>query len=317
MKSKYTASFSKIATVVVTYNRKELLMECLPCIEAQTFKPHSVFIIDNASTDGTKELLAHDGRYFNKQTNGINFIYIGLEENTGGAGGFCAGMKTAFESSDNFDAVWVMDDDGLPDKECLANLVHYLGKHDYIAPLVLAKEDKSSLAFNYNGSYNLNELLKQGQVIEDYACPMNAILFSRKLLQTIGFPIPNLFIWGDEVNYTLRAKDAGFLPVTIASAIHVHPKDRVQFASTLFGRRIIVAPSYWREYCMIRNMIFNLKNRRRYHGVGLIKDIFLYHLPYYLFYKKDIKAAVCCLEAFFSGYKKNPDKGYLKWMKIK
>ena len=107
---------------------------------------------------------------------------------------------------------------------------------------------------------------------------MNAILFSRKVLQTIGFPIPNLFIWGDEVNYTLRAKDAGFLPVTIASAIHVHPKDRVQFASTLFGRRIIVAPSYWREYCMIRNMIFNLKNRRRYHGVGLIKDIFLYHL---------------------------------------
>ena len=33
--------------------------------------------------------------------------------------------------------------------------------------------------------------------------------------------------------------------------------------------------------------------------VGLIREIFLYHLPYYLFYKKDIKAAVCCLEAFF------------------
>lgn len=64
-----------------------------------------------------------------------------------------------------------------------------------------------------------------------------------------------------------------------------------------------------------RLKIFNLKSRRRYHGVGLIKDIFLYHLPYYLFYKKDIKAAVCCLEAFFSGYKKNPDKGYKKWMK--
>lgn len=66
-----------------------------------------------------------------------------------------------------------------------------------------------------------------------------------------------------------------------------------------------------------RLKIFNLKSRQRYHGVGLIKDIFLYHLPYYLFYKKDIKAAACFLEAFFSGYKKNPDKGYLKWMKIK
>lgn len=105
-------------------------MQCLDSLATQIYKPTVVYIVDNASTDGTKNLLKDDGRYFDNEENGIRFVYVGLEENTGGAGGFYAGMKTAFESSHNFDAVWVMDDDGLPDKECLANLVHYLGKHD-------------------------------------------------------------------------------------------------------------------------------------------------------------------------------------------
>lgn len=317
MNSDIVKTSKSIATVVVTYNRKKLLMQCLNSLANQTFKPATVYIVDNASTDGTKDLLIQDGRYYNKEVNGIRFVYVGLKENSGGAGGFYYGMKTAFECNEQYDAIWVMDDDGLPDKDCLANLAPWLSRFDYIAPMVLAKEDTSILAFNYNGCYNVNDILRHGQMVEDYACPMNAILFSRKLIEKIGFPIPNMFIWGDEVNFTLRAKDAGFTPVTITKAIHIHPKDRIQFAKTLLGHRIVVAPSYWREYCMIRNMIFNFKDRRKFHGIGLIKEILLYHLPYYIFQKKDIKATICCIEAMLSGFKKNPDQGYKKWMKVK
>lgn len=305
----------KIATVVVTYNRKELLMECLTGIERQTFKPHTVYIVDNASTDGTKESLQAKERFYNKYTNGISFVYVGLKENTGGAGGFYSGMKAAFEDRENFDAVWVMDDDGLPEKDCLANLVRYLGEYDYIAPMVLSKENNQLLAFNYNGSYDVNEVTSIGKVVQNYACPMNAILFSRKLIQRVGLPIPNLFIWGDEMNYTLRCKDEGFIPVTITSAIHIHPKDRMSFAKTLFGRDIIIAPSYWKEYCMIRNRVFNFKHRNGYNAIKLFKQVLIYQMWYYLVKKRDMKGTICCIEAFFSGFKKHPDKGYLKWMK--
>ena len=44
----------RIAAVVVTYNRKEQLLDCLNAIAHQTFKPAKVFIIDNASSDGTE-----------------------------------------------------------------------------------------------------------------------------------------------------------------------------------------------------------------------------------------------------------------------
>ena len=68
---------------------------------------------------------------------------------------------------------------------------------------------------------------------------------------------------------------------------------------------------------MIRNTVYNYKDRVRSHGLGLIVSVLLYQVWYYLFIKKDTKATVCCIEAFFSGYKRTPDQGYRKWMVVK
>ena len=67
MENKY-----KICAVVVTYNRKELLINCLNAINQQTYKPHMVLIVDNASTDGTKDFVA-ENEYYNIEKNGINY----------------------------------------------------------------------------------------------------------------------------------------------------------------------------------------------------------------------------------------------------
>ena len=136
----------KICAVVVTFNRKELLINCLNAINEQTYKPHTVIIVDNASTDGTKDLVKQNG-YCNIMLNGINYQYLLLPNNQGGAGGFYNGIKTAYESEENFDAVWVMDDDGIPDCLQLNEMIPYLNKYDFISPLVIAKEDNTKMAF--------------------------------------------------------------------------------------------------------------------------------------------------------------------------
>ena len=46
----------KIAAVVVTYNRKEKLIKNLSCLKNQTRRLDKIYVIDNASTDGTKEI---------------------------------------------------------------------------------------------------------------------------------------------------------------------------------------------------------------------------------------------------------------------
>ena len=108
----------RIACIVVTYNRKELLFNCIQHICNQSYRPETIYVIDNASTDGTLEMADK----MKKIAQGLNFKYVRLEKNLGGAGGFYTGLKMAHESG-KFDAYWVMDDDGIPEKNCLKQLL--------------------------------------------------------------------------------------------------------------------------------------------------------------------------------------------------
>ena len=301
----------KICAVVVTFNRKELLKNCLNAIQKQTYKPHTVIIVDNASTDGTQSLVEESG-YYNQLVDGIKFQYLLLPNNQGGAGGFYHGMKTAYDSPENFDAVWVMDDDGVPDRRQLEELTSHLSEYDYIAPLVLSIEDSSRLAFHYHGKISANELISKFEsVVPDFACPFNGILYSRKLISRIGYPIPNLFIWGDEQNYALRAIEAGFRPYTILNAIHYHPSDRMEFTHTIFNKEIINVPNKWRGYCFWRNLIYNYKRKMSFKNYV---SFFIYNASYLLFYKKSMSWFLCFVDAFASGFKQNPDDGFRKYM---
>lgn len=47
---------NKIAAVVVTYNRKELLKKCIQHILEQTVDSLDIVVIDNGSTDGTEKI---------------------------------------------------------------------------------------------------------------------------------------------------------------------------------------------------------------------------------------------------------------------
>lgn len=302
----------KIAAVVVTYNRKNLLIECLKAIIEQSQKPNTVFIIDNASTDGTCELLKKHG-LLNAIVNDIELCYILLPYNQGGAGGFYCGIKKAYESPKLFDAVWVMDDDGIPDKECLKNLTKYLPQFDYIAPLVLSKENPRHLAFHFHGISSVDNLQKTfGDVVPDYACPFNGILYSRKLIEKIGYPLPHLFIWGDEANYHLRALDTGFKPVTVLDAIHQHPKDRMVFDKSIFGKKIVAVPNLWKGYCFWRNVVYNFKDHA---SIKQYITFYIYNAWYYLFIKRKWTWFWCFNKAYFSGFKTTPDEGYRKYMK--
>jgi len=84
----------RVCAVVVTYNRKDLLVECLEALRRQTGPLDAIYIIDNASTDGTPELLRsrgyRDGAVIENPLDGSEIIirYVRLPVNTGGAGGF-------------------------------------------------------------------------------------------------------------------------------------------------------------------------------------------------------------------------------------
>ena len=104
----------KVNCVIVTYNRLALLKECLAAIEKQTYPIHKVIVIDNCSTDGTKE-------YLKAYAVRPQFQVIRTEQNIGGAGGFSLGVKTSVLGGGDY--TWMMDDDTIPSPKALEALM--------------------------------------------------------------------------------------------------------------------------------------------------------------------------------------------------
>ena len=109
----------RIAAVVVTRNRIELLQRCVAHLLQQTRPLDAIYVVDNGSTDGTVELISSD------QLPVIPMIH---QKNAGGAGGQYLGLKRAYD--DGFDWVWTMDDDGYPAQEALASLCQKMKECD-------------------------------------------------------------------------------------------------------------------------------------------------------------------------------------------
>ena len=105
----------RVTAVVVTYNRLKLLKECIEALLAQTYPEMDILVVNNNSTDGTQEYLDElTGK--NKKVKNLS-----LPENIGGSGGFYEGMKCAIK--DNPDWLWIMDDDTIPEKDCVMQLL--------------------------------------------------------------------------------------------------------------------------------------------------------------------------------------------------
>ena len=110
-----------LAAVVVTYNRKALLVECLTALLNQTHCPDRIYVIDQNSTDGTEDLLRECGILSNRRVS-----YWKSSENTGGAGGFRSGIAKAYQAG--YSWIWVMDDDAIPDPDACQEMLHLLRK---------------------------------------------------------------------------------------------------------------------------------------------------------------------------------------------
>ena len=199
----------KVAAVVVTYNRLEYLKDCVKGLRSQTYKNMNIVIVNNGSTDGTKEWLGAE-----------KDLIIINQENSGGAGGFYIGMKYMYEN--NYDALWMMDDDGIPSSNQLEELVRVSLKYkiDYANALVVNRDDHNTLSTgNY---YNPNEYSKT-EYLPNFVLPFNGTLVKRHVIREIGLIKKEMFIWGDEREYTARVKANGFKMGTVVSAIHYHP----------------------------------------------------------------------------------------------
>lgn len=189
----------KIAAIVVTYNRKELLKENIESLLVQKYIVPTVIVIDNHSTDGTKE-------YIQKYINDKKIIYIDTGENLGGAGGFSYGIKYAAEHE--YDYIWVMDDDCMPTPTALYELLKankkLEKKYGFLSSKVLWK-DGSLCTMNLQRD-TLTHTVKslEGNIKPVVMASFVSLFIRGSIVKKVGLPIKEFFIWTDDWEYTRR-----------------------------------------------------------------------------------------------------------------
>lgn len=191
---------TKVAAIVVTYNRKELLLENIECLKKQTVRKHlDIIIIDNASTDGTREVL--DSQIKEKE-----IIYINTGANLGGAGGFQYGIRYAAEK--DYDFVWVMDDDCMAHEDTLEQFLRYdkklEGKYGFLSSKVLWKDDSICTMNVQRKTLTKNVKDFNHKIIPVAMASFVSLFLPVKVIKEVGLPIKEFFIWTDDWEYTRR-----------------------------------------------------------------------------------------------------------------
>jgi len=240
------APVETVAVVIVTFNRADLLARCLDAIGRLERRPDLVIVVDNASTDHTRDVLDRDD---------LDLVSLHLTENTGGAGGFHLGVKMAYEKG--FDRIWLMDDDVVPAPDCLTVLMAHPGP-----ALMSVREDTSGrLCEKAATRFDLRNPLairpKREMVEDRYSSrgampaevPLENVAFEgfmvhRRVVEEVGLPDPGFFIFYDDVDYAVRVRRAGFSILGVRDAVLVRQLD--------FDQQHDMRS--WKGYYMYRNL---------------------------------------------------------------
>ncbi|GAA5150926.1 hypothetical protein GCM10023340_28980 [Nocardioides marinquilinus] len=268
----------RVTAVVVTFDRLSLLERLVARLRevVATGALTDVLVVDNASTDGTGAWLAQQD----------DVRTLTLPENSGGAGGFAAGLRAAVD--DGADLVWLMDDDGLPEPDCLALLLER-DDLDFWGPVVVDEAEPSRLVFPIRlpgGTRVVDIVAEVDRAADDgllrgVVIPFNGVLVTRALVERIGVPRAEFFIWGDDHEYRLRAEREGARIATVARARVHHPSVGELGTPMMFGRTTYNhTPSDLKHYCMARNNTVNLRTYRGWPHVLMfwVKTVWFYLL---------------------------------------
>ncbi len=206
-----------VAVVVVTYNRKDMLARCLNSLKYQNHYISNIIVVNNGSNDGTKELL----KTFDA---GWSLEVVSMKSNVGGAGGFKAGIEMAKLAG--YDYIWVMDDDAYAEEDCLSKLIATAIETNAacVCPLIIGSSGNPQLYHHKKIDKWMNE--KAAICAADrgiFRIDANAFvgpLISAKVIDIVGLPNENFFIWYDDVEYTYRISRFGLLLLNTEAKIN-------------------------------------------------------------------------------------------------
>lgn len=213
-KKKKMGSKPKVAIVIVTWNKKDYVLDLLRSLKSISYDNHDIIVVDNASTDDTCHVIK-------EQFPKIDLIEN--PENLGGTGGFNTGMRYVLEKG-GYKYTWLLDNDAVVEKETLIELVKVMEEDERvgITGSIIMEPDKDMIVElgayvswsigTWKPNYRNNRLSKMEQVDTaevDYVAACSSLV-RNEVLYKIGVMDERYFIHWDDIDLSLRAKEAGY-----------------------------------------------------------------------------------------------------------
>ncbi|WP_207533781.1 glycosyltransferase [Desertivirga arenae] len=271
----------KVCVVTVTYGDRWKFLEQVLKRALESEIVTNIVVVDNASVYSVEKHI--------KDLGSDRIIVLTQPENLGSAGGYKKGLEYA--SSIECDFVFLLDDDNLPDRSCLENLLakrKAVEKIEDNDALYCMREDRKQhakiakgedpyrfylttdnfLGFNflkipYNQYKKLKDkiLARSSKTLKEAAkipyVPYGGLLLPKSLLQRIGFPDDRFFLYVDDTEYTYRITSKGYSIWLIPSSkiIDIDKSVGIDYRAAWYRSRLLDLYSF-RTYYHVRNMIY-------------------------------------------------------------
>lgn len=270
----------RIACVIPTYNRRNEVECCLRALLGQTRPLDRIFVVDNASVDGTQEMVRERFPH--------NVTLIRLEENTGSAGGFYEGLRAAYLAG--YDWIWAMDNDAEPAPNALEELVKSPGFADPRVGLLGSLVVGPAGEIQYGHSARFSVLMRQIPVEDEHSTSPLSIdaksytgaLIHRRAIDRVGFPRTDFFAFHDDLQYTYRISRKLKLFLVPTSRL-IHESEVIRCTSLEKSRWLLRSRRWpfeirYRVYYTRRNQIYFHTRSAPLYAVPLLVAESLYGL---------------------------------------
>ena len=221
--SRKSESCPSVSIVIVNFNGRELLRQCLLTLLDTDYPNYEVVVVDNGSTDGT---LAEMDASFGSDS---RITFVRNRENVGHAEGcnIGAGMTTGRY------IVFLDSDIEFETENWLSELVKVM-ENDASVGLAQAKivlsEDKRCLdyvcvAVDALGTWAATYGSKEDRFKEAFeilAASSGCCIIRREVFDQVGGFDPDYFIYDDDTDLSLRARLLGYQVMFVPSALVVH-----------------------------------------------------------------------------------------------
>jgi hypothetical protein len=215
----------EIGIFICNYNKAEMIIKCVQAVLEQTYQDFDIYVVDNASTDNSVEML--------RSTYGDRVTIIQNPENLGGSGGFGRGIRTALEM--DYKYFMLVDNDAFMDRRAVEYLHDYIDSHEdagICGAETLYLQDSNKIQdlggkldyvnYRWGGIIGGMVEMKGSAVLEcDYVASCCVMARTSAVRVFGGFPEENFIYW-DDIEWCTKCWRAGFKVVVNGNAKVLH-----------------------------------------------------------------------------------------------